>query len=446
MTIPIRRALHPGAIVVGAALAHRFVPAALTDERLRLALLAALVSAGILAVRMGRGRALYALIWVAGSVALLHPAAVGPLADALASPSDAAKTTAGALLGLLLPLNVAVLSLAREWRPLSVDGLLRLLAAVAQLLGIAWLMRPDAAADAIARLQPLTQRAGVEFASWPVDGLVGAGWGAFVAAACVATIRLAQRPDDGHMQAGLIGLLIALGLALAGIAGPPLLWALAAALVLIATLVENAFTLAFEDGLTGLPGRRALDERLPQLGRAYALAMLDLDHFKKFNDKHGHEVGDDVLRMVARQLQRVGGGGTAYRYGGEEFAVVFPGRAAADAEAPLEILREAVASTPFRVRGSQGGKPLQVTISIGVAERGGALRTPEQVLKEADRALYRSKKAGRNCVTVASAQHARASAKMARAGPGARASTRRSTAKRPTKRPRSGGGRGRRTV
>ncbi|MDP0971523.1 diguanylate cyclase, partial [Klebsiella pneumoniae] len=83
---------------------------------------------------------------------------------------------------------------------------------------------------------------------------------------------------------------------------------------------------AFRDELTGLPGRRALNERTQRLGRNYVLAITDVDHIKRFNDTHGHDVGDQVLRLVASKLSKVNGGGRAYRYGGEEFAVVFAGK------------------------------------------------------------------------------------------------------------------------
>ncbi|MEO1366017.1 MAG: GGDEF domain-containing protein, partial [Acidobacteriota bacterium] len=158
------------------------------------------------------------------------------------------------------------------------------------------------------------------------------------------------------------------------------------------------------------------------LGRSYALAMLDLDHFKKLNDRHGHEVGDQVLRLVSSRLRKAPGGGEAFRYGGEEFTVVFAGRSADEAAVYLDALRQGIAARPFVVRspgrpagkppkGSAGGgktsggaktveKSLKVTVSIGVAERGDKKPTPEAVMKAADRALYKSKKAGRNRVTV----------------------------------------------
>ena len=94
-------------------------------------------------------------------------------------------------------------------------------------------------------------------------------------------------------------------------------------LILVAAVAHEAYQMAFRDELTGLPGRRALNERLQRLGRSYVIAMADVDHFKKFNDTHGHDVGDQVLRLVAAQLRKIGGGGKAYRYGGEEFTLVF---------------------------------------------------------------------------------------------------------------------------
>jgi GGDEF domain-containing protein len=140
--------------------------------------------------------------------------------------------------------------------------------------------------------------------------------------------------------------------------------------------------------------------------------MVDIDRFKQFNDKHGHDVGDQVLRMVASKLERVSGGGQGFRYGGEEFAVVFPGKSMADVLPHLESLRKAVQATCFVLRGPdrpkkkpdtprpQGapGKAVFVTVSIGVAERDEVRRQPSQVIRAADEALYRAKKAGRNQV------------------------------------------------
>jgi diguanylate cyclase (GGDEF)-like protein len=140
--------------------------------------------------------------------------------------------------------------------------------------------------------------------------------------------------------------------------------------------------------------------------------MLDVDHFKRINDRHGHDVGDQVLKMIAAKLAAVGGGGKAYRYGGEEFAVIFPGRGAEQSVPDLEALRQVVEDTRFILRArfrskkkkekvltDRGpGERVPVTISIGVAEKTDRHTKWEQVVKAADRALYRAKEGGRNQV------------------------------------------------
>jgi diguanylate cyclase (GGDEF)-like protein len=183
-----------------------------------------------------------------------------------------------------------------------------------------------------------------------------------------------------------------------------------AILILVVAVVEVSYTMAFRDELTGLPGRRALNQALLKLGGRYTIAMLDVDHFKKFNDRFGHDVGDEVLKMVASRMARVSGGGKSFRYGGEEFTVVFAGKNSETALPYLEQLREAIANNPFTVRGpgrprSKPGKDkggsrqeVSITISIGAAEREGENRSPQDVIKAADKALYRAKKAGRNRV------------------------------------------------
>jgi GGDEF domain-containing protein len=184
-------------------------------------------------------------------------------------------------------------------------------------------------------------------------------------------------------------------------------------LMIAAAVAHEAYQMAFRDELTGLPGRRALNERMQRLGRNYVLAMSDVDHFKKFNDTHGHDVGDQVLRLVASKLSKIGGGGKAYRYGGEEFALVFAGKTLEECLPHLEVIRESIATYNIHLR-NQDSRPqddnqgrqrragtsassVSVTVSIGVAERM-EQRTPEQVLKSADQALYSAKGAGRNCV------------------------------------------------
>ncbi|QTT86512.1 GGDEF domain-containing protein [Pseudomonas chlororaphis] len=198
-------------------------------------------------------------------------------------------------------------------------------------------------------------------------------------------------------------------------------------LMIAAAVAHEAYQMAFRDELTGLPGRRALNERMQRLGRNYVLAMSDVDHFKKFNDTHGHDVGDQVLRLVASKLSKVSGGGRAYRYGGEEFAVVFAGKTLEECMPHLEVIRETIANYSIQLRnqesrpqddqqgrqrrGAAAASSVSVTVSIGVAERQMEHRSPEEVLKSADQALYSAKGAGRNCV-MAFGQNRRGAVRM----------------------------------
>lgn len=203
-------------------------------------------------------------------------------------------------------------------------------------------------------------------------------------------------------------------------------------LMIAAAVAHEAYQMAFRDELTGLPGRRALNERLQRLGRNYVLAMGDVDHFKKFNDTYGHDVGDQVLRLVASKLSKItSGGGRAYRYGGEEFAIVFAGKTAEECMPHLEAVREVIANYQIKLRDSEvrphddqqgrqrraGSKAsaVTVTLSIGVAERQPEHRGPEDVLKSADQALYAAKAAGRNCVISHTQANKRGAVKMAAA-------------------------------
>jgi diguanylate cyclase (GGDEF)-like protein len=214
-----------------------------------------------------------------------------------------------------------------------------------------------------------------------------------------------------------------------------------AALILAASLIETSYVLAYHDELTGIQGRRAFNESLLSLHQQYAIAIVDIDHFKKFNDTYGHDVGDQVLCMVAKRLSQVSGGSQAFRCGGEEFAIVFRNASAKDAIEHLESLRQVIEKSRFHVRGSdrraarraekeaesrsdrraieperrRAGKRksvsptphpsldrLSVTVSMGVAEPSTRYRHPEQVIQAADQALYRAKHKGRNRVELAS--------------------------------------------
>ncbi len=188
---------------------------------------------------------------------------------------------------------------------------------------------------------------------------------------------------------------------------------LLAAIITITAIIIHSYNMAYKDELTQLPSRRALKQKLASLGKNYAIAMTDVDHFKKLNDNYGHDVGDDVLKMLARHLSEVEGGGKAYRYGGEEFTIVFPGKDAKTAAVYLEALRTKIDSSPFIIRHKKrprkkpestsnhsGTQKLNVTVSIGVANKNDGHATPQDVMKSADKALYKAKKSGRNQVAI----------------------------------------------
>lgn len=125
-----------------------------------------------------------------------------------------------------------------------------------------------------------------------------------------------------------------------------------AALILAASLIETSYVLAYHDELTGIRGRRAFNESLLSLDQQYAIAIVDIDHFKKFNDTYGHDVGDQVLCMVAKRLSDVGGDGQAFRCGGEEFAIIFRNTSAKEAFEHLDSLRQIIEKSAFQVRGA----------------------------------------------------------------------------------------------
>jgi diguanylate cyclase (GGDEF)-like protein len=176
---------------------------------------------------------------------------------------------------------------------------------------------------------------------------------------------------------------------------------LAIGIIIFILLIRESYRLAFYDELTSLPGRRALVEDMAKLGMKYSLAMIDIDHFKKFNDTYGHDTGDEVLKMVASKLAGIGGGGKAYRYGGEEFVLLFPSKDADESYTHTDILRNTIAKSPFSVRNKKSSKTIYINISSGVVQRNSKDRDPFAVMKRADNALYKAKKAGRNQVVKA---------------------------------------------
>ena len=231
------------------------------------------------------------------------------------------------------------------------------------------------------------------------------------------------------VESGLFWSLAAtfLGLQAGGLGRSPRAYIATGGLILVSSIIENSYHLAYHDELTGLPARRAFNEALLGLEEPYVLAVVDIDHFKKFNDTFGHDTGDEVLRMVASRLARVTGGGQAFRVGGEEFSVLFPGKSLAETFPHLESLRADIEASTFRPRGGierrvtprgpdrrnvrrknirpraapSQGHLLSVTVSIGAAVPTVQTQLVEEVIKAADKALYRAKQSGRNRVEVA---------------------------------------------
>lgn len=384
-----RALLLPGCLLAAAVALDRYGDPEWTPEAMIWTLArVSFALAFLLGLRFRRGRTAAAALLVAGVTELVHLCATGP-----------ASTLAAAR--VLLPLNLGVLAALGEFAPWSRRGAVR---AVFFFLQAALIAPPGlrllASLESLERAQAALLRFGI-----PRLEML-----AFLLTALVLLGLLLRRANA--LEAGWLG---ALGAVWLGLHGPrPGTLLLAGGSILALALIQDTFALAFEDGLTGLPGRRALDERLRELRSPYALAMVDLDHFKKLNDRHGHDVGDQVLRLVASRLRGVQGSGVAYRYGGEEFTVLFAGKSVKEAGPYLESLRQEIAEHPFTVRQaprSKGGtgrssgnggaaRRIEVSVSIGLAQRGPRHRPPEHVLKAADRALYRAKRGGRNRVAT----------------------------------------------
>ncbi|GAA0858529.1 diguanylate cyclase [Aliiglaciecola litoralis] len=187
------------------------------------------------------------------------------------------------------------------------------------------------------------------------------------------------------------------------------------AIIITYAVIRDSFAMAFKDELTGVPSRRALMQKVETLGRKYTIVMSDIDHFKKFNDTYGHDVGDEVLKLVASKLSKVTGGGHAFRFGGEEFVIVYPNKIPEQVVPHIEAIRTIIADYDIALRTQPrpakkpNSKPqkaaknkiVKVTSSFGVAHRTKLHSDFQSVMKQADIALYEAKKSGRNCVKVA---------------------------------------------
>ena len=308
----------------------------------------------------------------------------------------------------LLPINLALVALLPERGTLTPAGIVRWIFLAVQVLIVAFLAKafPDKLLPFLTA--PIVPRRWITWTPIAQPAII-----AFLAIGfllALAWLREPQSPVRGYFYA-LVAVFAGLSWPAAGPGQE--IWLSTAGLILVIAVIEASYMMAYRDGLTELPSRRALNEALPRLSGQYSVAMVDVDHFKRFNDTYGHDAGDHVLRLVAARLAQAPGGGTAYRYGGEEFALVFPGKGQDDCVPFLEELRETVETSRFTMRrrfrprlkpkndkSRKSRQGIVITVSIGVAERDSRRVSPDQVVQAADKALYRAKEAGRNRVST----------------------------------------------
>jgi len=353
-----------------------------------------------LATAFNRGRAVFALL----ALVIAYAAQQAWLQQGLNAFSSRV-TYAG--LTVFVPAFLALLAVLPERGTFNRHGVMRLSVIVALAAFTAWVMAAGQGEITDWAYRKFLDPAPFSAGRIPQLGIA-------VIALSVLTAMAAAFITRSAVTAGLAGAIISFAIA-AHVPTASVTFStftMAAELMVAIAVLQDTFRMAFRDELTGIPSRRALNEQLAALGSRYTIAMVDVDHFKSFNDTYGHDLGDQALRFVAAHIARVGGGGKAFRYGGEEFTVLFPGTDAEDAMPHLEALREDVESYRMALRGGdrpartkdakrqrggwRGKNAVSVTVSIGVAERNERYSTPRAVIKAADRALYRAKEKGRN--------------------------------------------------
>jgi len=313
------------------------------------------------------------------------------------------------LLCILIPLNFLIFNFLKERGILNQYGIRRLIFVVAQIIAAFWLVKTNQFG--------ISNYISMDLLIHPLqDKTIINQSGQIVI--CLSLVVLVThwliRPKQ--LRGAWILALIAVIVALHFVLNTQLatFYFMLAGLILLSGIIINSYNLAYKDELTQMPSRRALKQQLASLGKTYSLAMVDVDHFKKLNDNYGHDVGDEVLKMLAAHLLSVEGGGKAYRYGGEEFTIVFAGKDAGTAIVYLDALRNKIASKPFIIRNkkrpkkksdkkatkSENTQKLSVTVSIGVAENQAKYNSTQDIMKSADNALYKAKKKGRNRVEI----------------------------------------------
>ncbi len=310
------------------------------------------------------------------------------------------------VLAVLLPLNLAAYSALPELAVTTTRALVRLLPILAQLAAGGVIVRVGAPA-----LTEWLDRRWLDghWTDWTAVPQLGVA--AFAGAMLFVAFRYLSQRDP--IAVGFLWALSAAFLALHGIARgwDPVAFIATGGWILVGSLLEATCRWATHDRVTELPERDALNKLLHRLSSPHFLALVRVDHFARIRSVFGREVSDQVLRMVAAQLQRTPGE-TVFRYGKDEFAVLFEGMSAAQAVPHLEHVRRMVASYGFVVRGpgrrrsepAAAARPagprvvLNVTVSIGAAQRESHRVRPRHVIRAAHEALRLAIEGGRNQV------------------------------------------------
>ena len=299
----------------------------------------ALAVAAALGLIFHRGRVVFTAIALAIAYAAFGKFAAGGATDLSARAVFAA-------LCVLAPAVIALVAWMEERGTANVHALPRLALIATACALAAWIVATERTETLEWVYAPLADVALPIGTPIPQVGLAALSV-SFAAVLAAAAMR------HSVVIVGLAWSLVALALALHAsaevLAFPSAITAAGAVLALV--VLVDTYQMAFRDELTGLPGRRALNDTLKATGRRYTIAMIDVDRFKDVNDAHGHQVSDEVLRMVASRLARVGGGGRVFRYGGEEFTVVFSGKDASDAVPHLQALRADIEGYRLAIRG-----------------------------------------------------------------------------------------------
>ena len=290
-------------------------------------------------------------------------------------------------------------------------------------LALVWLPEPATTLLLLAQLLVTNpslineaSQANIASAVWGIHLSALSGWLYSLTFACAIFSAIWQQQIYANSAAGC-ALILAITMGWIDVVNISAIMFTGLGLLLTINITSGLFHIGFYDELTQIGNRRALLAAAATAGNHYSLAMIDADHFKKINDRFGHDLGDQALRVIASCISKVGCGAKAFRYGGEEFCLLFKGKSQAEVADCLEQLRQAIANYDMVIRDkkarptqrAKGEKNrgatrrhsnLRLTVSVGVVDSsaGGSF---EQLIKLADRALYRAKAGGRNRLAFA---------------------------------------------